>query len=442
MKSSMSAAATLKAASAAESFLVAAFGWVFVWPVARLFQRRRDWVVVIGRDDGKFVDNAKYFYLQATSEAPELELVFVTARHDVTALLNAQGHLVARFPSFAAVWRLLRAGTIVVDSAEWHRNLRRFLVIGAKIVQLWHGVGFKRIEIDKWHNEVAGRSWAGHPATQSIMAAIRIFLGRLVTYDLVNTTSGFYRDQVFARAFRARHLLAAGYPRNTFGVKDQTENRTAWSNVDPEISALLPEWLRLGRRLVLVAPTFRDSRATPLGLTPEVRLALDEWCDRNSVELLFKFHPLESGAEHVRGNHLHRYSSDKDIYPLLPKISALVTDYSSIYMDYLLIDRPILFLVPDLDAYLHLDRQMQFDFEEMTPGPKVMDWKELTAELLSQWRDDAFARERWTLRTLAFDELEQSEATCRLLDFMRMRDWLPVDSRDTGIPAPRARPAP
>jgi CDP-glycerol glycerophosphotransferase len=93
-------------------------------------------------------------------------------------------------------------------------------------------------------------------------------------------------------------------------------------------------------------------------------------------------------------------------------------------MDYLLLDKPVMFLVPDLDDYVRLDRQFQFDFGEMTPGPKVDTWKELLQALEFQWAKDGYADDRQTLRTKAFDGLPQGEAAPKLIEFMRARNWL------------------
>ena len=53
----------------------------------------------------------------------------------------------------------------------------------------------------------------------------------------------------------------------------------------------------------------------------------------------------------------------------LNAFDCLVTDYSSIYVDYLLTDHPIIFLPYDRDAYLD-ERGMNFDYDDVTPGPK------------------------------------------------------------------------
>ncbi|HEY2394895.1 MAG TPA: CDP-glycerol glycerophosphotransferase family protein [Rudaea sp.] len=414
------------AISSLGSFALSVLGWLLIAPVAVMFPRRRDWLGVIGRDEGKFVDNAKYFFLQgAPLLAPSARTVFITQRQDVADLLAGTPYQARVYPSFGAVWFLLRSGTVVVDSIEWPHRLRRFLVMGARIVQLWHGVGFKRIELDKWRNEVSASSTLSSPRVLALRIGMHRFTGRLVRYDVVNTTSAFYRDKVFIPAFLSRHFLVAGYPRNTFGALGEPGASLACRNVDGPILARWSEWFGQGRRLVLVAPTFRDSRATPLGLSPDVVSSLDEFCERQGVEFVFKFHPFEREVDQIKGRHLHLCRPDSDLYPLMPLSSALVTDYSSIYMDYLLLDKPILFFVPDIDQYLRTDRQMQFGFDSMTPGPKVATWAGLTDELQRQWSNDQFAGARSELKRKAFDDLPQDQAVPKIIEFMRSRRWLP-----------------
>lgn len=403
----------------------AALGWTLLAPVALLVPRRKDRIAVIGRDDGRFVDNCKYFLLQgAPLLAPDARTVFVTERRETAEALRERGYEALVYPGRAAAWYLLRAGTTVVDSNEWWFRMRRFLLLGSRLVQLWHGVGFKRIENDKWRNEAKG--WLTSRLLLRLRLLKRVLTGRHVRYDLVATTSAFYRDQVFEPAFTASHFPVTGYPRNAFGALPGDAGALAWWNVDRAIAQLAPGWAREGRRIVLVAPTFRDSRVTPMGLEPATIAMLDDFCARQRVEFVFKFHPHERGAARVHGRHLHLCAPDSDLYPLMPMASALVTDYSSIYMDFLLLDKPVLFLVPDLDDYLSRDRQFQFDYDAMTPGPRVGDWNGLVEALQAQWHHDGFTAERHRLRQLAFDGLPQDDAVPKLLAFMREQGWIPA----------------
>lgn len=396
-------------------------GWVVLAPVVWLFPRKPNWIAVIGREDGKFLDNTKYFFIQASADrASGLRVVQVTEREDVLTWVRTAGREALRFPSPAALLFLARCGTVVVDSIEWTRHGRRFLLVGAKRIQLWHGVGFKRIELDKWRNEAPSRRWMALPAMRAIRWLRKRLNGRIVIYDAVVTTSAFYRDQVFRRALLARAYPVLGYPRNCFGEIEEATD-LVWQNVDMA-RGRLDAWREQGRRVVLIAPTFRDTRATPMGLDDATMCDVDAFCATHGFELLFKFHPYERGAVGIRGKHLHVLKADSDVYPLLPSLSAMVTDYSSIYMDFLLLGRPVIFFVPDLQEYVARDRSIQFDFCSMTPGPKVATWKELKTALVTdqaQWHDE---RER--LRKLAFDT-EAAGASRRLMAFLEAHDRRP-----------------
>jgi CDP-glycerol glycerophosphotransferase (TagB/SpsB family) len=399
-------------------------GWLLIAPVAALMPRRRDLLVVIGMGGGKFIDNAKYFFVQgAPLLHPAVRTVFLTEHHDVATLLSEEGREVLTYPSWRAVWLLLRCSVAVVDSGDWLFRLRRFLLIGAKTVQLWHGVGFKRVGFDKMRHEASRHAWLSSPPMMRLRMLNGALNGKLVRYSAFVSPSVFYEREVFSKAIPARHFLVTGYPRNTFGLEPDIR-KLVWSNVDRSVAAAIPEWTARYRRIVLVMPTFRDSRPTALGLDIESMKMLDDWCDRQGVEFVFKFHPFERGTATMRGRHLHLCEPDSDAYPLLPLAHALITDYSSIYMDYLLLDRPVLFLVPDLDEYVQQDRQLQFAFEEMTPGPKLHSWAEALAALEDQWLQDDFAAERARLKRLAFDGLDQRQAVPKIIAFMRAQGWI------------------
>lgn len=407
------------------SLLGSLFGWAIIAPAAALVPRRRDWVAVVGRQHGMFVDNTKYFFAQASAHAPHLRVVFITEHANVVALLAPRGREVLRYPGWRAIWYLVRCGTAVVDSMDWSRHGRRFLLVRARLLQLWHGVGFKRIERDRWLHEVGRARRFSSPWIVSLRIALYRATGRFVRYDAVNTTSRFYRDEVFIPALLARQFWVAGYPRNTFGAAACDDEQLSWSNVDAGIAECLGAWSQAGRRLVVVAPTMRDTRDTPVQLDETSIRSIDAFAEAQNAEFVFKFHPSETGTSRIVGRHVHLCLPSSDLYPILGRAAALVTDYSSIYMDYLLLDRPIVFLIPDGNRYVREDREVQFDLTDMMPGPVVETWDALLAALERQWRMDDFAQKRARLRAKAFDELPQAQATAKLLDFMREGGWLP-----------------
>lgn len=414
------------------SIFLSLIGWLLIAPVAALIPKRRDWIAVFGRQDGHFLDNSKYFFLQAGAIAKHLRIVFVTERVDVVESLS-QRREALRYPTRQAIWFLLRCGAVVVDEASWYRRFRFFLLIRSRVVQLWHGVGYKCVELRLWKRQVGRYAWFSHPMILWLRLLAYRITGRRMRYAAVISTSRFYRDKVFKPAFLASHFPVTGYPRNDFGLSlDCISCELAWRNVDAEVKDKLAGWKQAGKRLVLVAPTFRDSGAAPMQLDVATLGAIDAFGEAHDVEFVFKFHPSERNADHIAGKHFHVCARDSDIYPLFPHWAALVTDYSSISMDFLLVDKPMLFLIPEDDGYTKTDRQLQFDPHSMMPGPVVRDWRHLLDALLVEWAQDSHARERAALRSQAFDDIPQSEAVPKLLTLMCGQGWIAGAPRTIG----------
>jgi CDP-glycerol glycerophosphotransferase len=70
-----------------------------------------------------------------------------------------------------------------------------------------------------------------------------------------------------------------------------------------------------------------------------------------------------------------------DVTPLLQIADAVITDYSSLMFDYALLNRPMIFHVPDYDDYVGSSRGSYFDLAEVAPGPLTRTPDALFAEL-------------------------------------------------------------
>src|SRR5699024_3537431 len=62
-------------------------------------------------------------------------------------------------------------------------------------------------------------------------------------------------------------------------------------------------------------------------------------------------------------------SNYPDIQELMMISDTLITDYSSVFFDYLNTDKPILFYTYDLEEYRDQLRGFYMNFEEEAPGP-------------------------------------------------------------------------
>ena len=70
-----------------------------------------------------------------------------------------------------------------------------------------------------------------------------------------------------------------------------------------------------------------------------------------------------------------------DFYHLLAVSDLLITDFSSIYADYLLIDKPIIFISVDLQNYEEERGLLLNPYDMWMPGPKCFSQEELQNEI-------------------------------------------------------------
>ena len=153
--------------------------------------------------------------------------------------------------------------------------------------------------------------------------------------------------------------------------------------------------------------------------------ALDDALARRGILLVIKPHPLQD-LSRVEMNRLEsiRFITDRklaeagvQLYELVENCGALLTDYSSIYYDYLFLDRPIGFMIGDMEAY---KRGFIIDdpLSEMT-GPKIRTVPELIAFMddVLAGKDD-YQRERAALKDRVFKY--QDDRNCeRLFSFLQ-----------------------
>lgn len=96
------------------------------------------------------------------------------------------------------------------------------------------------------------------------------------------------------------------------------------------------------------------------------------------------------------GNRVRLINSDKveEITDILNAFDLLITDYSSIYIDYLLTSKPVMFLPYDIDEYSK-GRGFNFDYDAVTPGPKPSTFSQFQSEIMKLlYNPDYYTEER------------------------------------------------
>lgn len=110
-----------------------------------------------------------------------------------------------------------------------------------------------------------------------------------------------------------------------------------------------------------------------------------EFLKKNKAAIIYKLHPVEqtafTGREFAVNNRCMEltdkmlFEADVRYYDILNAFDIMISDYSSIAYDFLLLDRPIIYLIPDYNEYTS-DRGFVFNHvEDYMPGEKVFNFE-------------------------------------------------------------------
>ncbi len=230
---------------------------------------------------------------------------------------------------------------------------------GQLVVNLWHGCGYKDSQLKESERD----QWFDYA---------------LVPGELfVKTKSKFW-------SCPESKIVTIGYPRYDILLKGSEEVRKYMKSLTKN-------------RTIIWMPTFRKSEQAD---TPEAKVErkfdlpildnveqlkeLNDYCKKNKLTIIVKRHPVQkkyscedenlSNVLFVSNEDLREH--DVDLYAFMHETDALVTDYSSAAIDYLLLDKPIAFALDDFESYKNSRGFVFDDPREYMPGEHLYDFKD------------------------------------------------------------------
>jgi CDP-glycerol glycerophosphotransferase (TagB/SpsB family) len=145
-------------------------------------------------------------------------------------------------------------------------------------------------------------------------------------------------------------------------------------------------------------------------------------------KLIVKLHPADERTfiSHIQqSENILALTSDLltkyqlDVYELLSGADLLITDYSSTYFDFLLLNRPIIFTPVDLESYRKSRGFILNPYEQWTPGPKVTSQPELEDQIVKSMTDtNYFGKERENIKRIVH-QYQDEHSTERVWNFIR-----------------------
>lgn len=260
-----------------------------------------------------------------------------------------------------------------------------------KFIQFWHGIPLKAMGLlDQTEKNK------------------RAFPKVWKKYDYIVSSSPFYNTLLNSTtgSYRGKYIIT-GFPRTDYFSKGKLSKIIKKGN----------------KRTILFIPTFRKSYSNRIegserdknifGMNNFNILKFEEFLEKNNLLFIAKLHPFEEAYykkiyEKVHLKNFMFLSQEKlsskgvDLYEILPDSDMLITDYSSIYFDYLLLNKPIIFITNDLEEYTKSRGFLLYPFEFWTPGDKVKTQEELERAILKNLKSDKYSQHRNILKDIFF----------------------------------------
>jgi CDP-glycerol glycerophosphotransferase (TagB/SpsB family) len=114
------------------------------------------------------------------------------------------------------------------------------------------------------------------------------------------------------------------------------------------------------------------------------------------------------------------YQANMDIYPILKYSDMLIADYSSVYFDYLFVDKPILFFPYDYKEWEKSADGVMLDYFKYSPGEKVYTFDNMLYAILKNLKKDNYKQDRKKILNIMFYNQNSSASKLITLEILNM----------------------
>lgn len=323
----------------------------------------------------KFNYNSKYLFEYVLENHPEITPLYIINDKDLRKQLQKRygEKYFIESKSFDGIRKVLSSGVWLTSAGlpVYGFNLKKDRLI----INLWHGVPLKKIGLKE----------------QKLNVFTKIYFKKIFSENytyILTTTEKLISIMAESFGVSEEKIKVWGQPRN-----DAIFNQNNKNEILDNLYSNLPFY----EKIILYAPTYRENSNTVFFPFKDFSTEkLNDFLEKKKLLIFIRCH--QSDAKNISqsyGDRVNFINDDKveDIMDVLNIFDLLITDYSSIYIDYLLTKNPILFLPYDKDEYLST-RGMNFNYDTVTPGPKPTNFVDFKVEIYKLLNSKYYSYER------------------------------------------------
>jgi len=383
------------------------------WLFANLTPKNYKLILFHASSDSTYNGSSRYLY-EYFCQKNQFIAVWLTENRTIYNFLSSQNKLVVMKRSMKGLYYFFRAGFIVGTAVSFPT--------------LWKAVGKKTTKIALYHGMGPRSTSSGsddHEITNGrVFRTTKGIIKDINKWDYFVFTSQYTSSIIGKLQFhlpKAKRIVM-GYPRcdhllNSSFVIRRYNNKEILRQYFPEA--------RSSSKLILYAPTWRITNTDlsfPMNLIKKFDMKhLSEYLKLNGFYMLISMHGRVSSMESFNGygDRIQYLRRDPlfDINMLLPEVSMLISDYSTIITEFALLDRPIIYIMPDYDYFLY-ERGLLEDIRDNLAGKEARSMEELV-NIIDKYnlnpRADADLRKNYLRK---YYDVSIKDSSYRIYEFM------------------------
>jgi len=355
-------------------------------------------VYFIGKGD--FSDNILAVY-ETVKKDPSIKKIILTREKQIEADKDSKNVVILPMNSLLAVWFLLRSKVIFVQHSVWldlkaakfqiHKPLNRY------IINLWHGIAPKDMTHDNT-GIINERSKLEMPNYINIVSS---------QIDLENKQKAFFLS-------KKENFWMTGNPRNDFLLTPEELLPKTLQNELTKLKNMVGE-----KKLLVYAPTYKETNVNGgyYHFNENELKMLDQLLRQKNMIMGIRYHTYRRPAfykDFFKYSSFYDLSSEviSDFRVIMRVAEALITDYSSVYVDAVYLNKKCISFSYDLDHYKEIQRGFMAPFESIFPGPICKNFSSLFNEIenLDSQLNEKEKIQYSNVRNLLFKHIDSNNA--------------------------------
>lgn len=329
---------------------------------------------IYGGRNGKFVDNTKYWFLWNNKHETTIKHIWISTDSSTISMLRNNNFKAFKPFTLKGIYYILRAKIAFYTHGATSIVRPIFLKKAIKF-DFFHGIPLKTMGVQSI--KVFQKQF-GPNFKYNISRKLYNFYQKKYVYNDYLVIPSILFINMFMD-FSGKRILT-GYPRNIVFQLNESKLLEI-IKLNPKDFQFYEEIHRYSKRYIYM-PTFRE------GKPDFVREAFDDLQDLNELMIeqdalfLLKLHPYtKTKIDLEQYSNLMFIDNELDIYPFLPFISCLISDYSSISLDYYFSNKKVVFYVFDINEFIKTSRKLDFNPIEIAEESTALNWQDFLALL-------------------------------------------------------------